>query len=49
MHRNNAALHKGVLPMIAAIERVLTALFAPLARELNRMPPAAFRHLQAGL
>jgi hypothetical protein len=36
-------------PMIAAIERALTALFAPLARELDRMPPSAFRHLLAGL
>jgi hypothetical protein len=35
--------------MIAAFQRALTALFAPLARELDRMPPAAFRHLLAGL
>jgi hypothetical protein len=35
--------------MIAAIERALNALFAPLARELDRMPPSAFRHLLAGL
>jgi hypothetical protein len=35
--------------MIAAIARVLNALFAPLARELDRMPPSAFRHLMAGL
>ena len=35
--------------MIAAIERTLNALFAPLARELDRMPPSAFRHLLGGL
>ena len=35
--------------MIATIERVLNALFAPLARELNRMPPSAFRYFVAGL
>jgi len=35
--------------MMAKIERVLNALFAPLARELNRMPPSAFRYLVAGL
>lgn len=35
--------------MFAAFERLLNALFAPLARELDRMPPSAFRHLMAGL
>jgi hypothetical protein len=35
--------------MFAAIERFLDALFAPMARELARMPPSAFRHLLAGL
>jgi hypothetical protein len=35
--------------MIATIERFLDALFAPLARELARMPASAFRHLLAGL
>ena len=35
--------------MITAIERALNALFAPLARELNRMPPSAFRYLVGGL
>lgn len=35
--------------MIAAIERAFNALFAPLARELNRMPPQAFRYLVGGL
>lgn len=31
--------------MIAKIEKLLDALFAPLARELARMPPSAFRSL----
>jgi hypothetical protein len=35
--------------MIVAIARALSALFAPLARELDRMPASAFRHLRAGL
>jgi hypothetical protein len=35
-------------PMIASIERFLDALFAPLARELARMPASAFRHVLAG-
>ena len=35
--------------MIAAIEKFFDALFAPLARELNRMPPSAFRYLIGGL
>jgi len=35
--------------MIRAIERVLNALFAPLVRELDRLPPSALRHLMAGL
>jgi hypothetical protein len=34
--------------MIAAIERILTAAFAPLARELDRLPPRAFGHLLGG-
>jgi hypothetical protein len=29
--------------MIAAIEKFLDALFAPLAREFERMPPQAMR------
>jgi hypothetical protein len=29
--------------MIAKIERILDALFAPLARELERLPPQALR------
>jgi hypothetical protein len=35
--------------MISAIERAVRALFSPLARELDRMPASAFRHLLAGL
>ena len=35
--------------MIAAIGKFFDALFAPLARELNRLPPSAFRYLIAGL
>jgi hypothetical protein len=35
--------------MINAIERALTAMFAPLVRELDRLPPSALRHLMAGL
>jgi hypothetical protein len=35
--------------MIAAFERTLSALFAPLARELDRLPPSALRYLLAGL
>ena len=35
--------------MFAAIERFLDALFAPLARELARMPASALRHMLAGL
>ena len=29
--------------MIAIIERVLDAMFAPLARELERLPPEAMK------
>ena len=35
--------------MISIIGRALDALFAPLARELDRMPPSALRYLLAGL
>jgi len=35
--------------MIAVLERFLDALFAPLARELARMPATAFRHLLPGM
>jgi hypothetical protein len=31
--------------MIAAISRFLDAMFAPLAREIERMPSIAFRHM----
>lgn len=34
--------------MIAAIRRALSAAFAPLARELERMPASAFRHPLVG-
>ena len=37
------ALQHGVTPMIAWIEKFLDAMFAPLARELERMPPQAMR------
>ena len=35
--------------MIAKIEAILDYLFAPLARELARMPASAFRHLLPGV
>lgn len=38
-----AALHNGVIAMIALIEKFLDAMFAPLARELERVPPQAMR------
>ena len=34
--------------MIAAFARFFEALFAPLGRELGRMPASAFRHLRPG-
>ena len=34
--------------MIAAIEKFFDALFAPLAREVERMPTIAFRHMWSG-
>jgi hypothetical protein len=37
------APHKKEVRMIARIERLLDALFAPLAREIGRMPPKALR------
>ena len=30
--------------MLAFLERLLDAMFAPLARELERLPPEALRH-----
>lgn len=38
-----AALHNGVAEMVALIEKLLNAMFAPLARELERLPPQAMR------
>ena len=35
--------------MVKTIERILDFLFAPLARELARLPASAFRHILAGL
>jgi hypothetical protein len=35
--------------MVAAIERFFDAMFAPLARELDRLPASAVRHLLGGL
>jgi hypothetical protein len=32
------------LTMLALIERLLDAAFAPLARELERLPPEALRY-----
>jgi hypothetical protein len=38
-----AALHQGVTQMIALIGKLLDAMFAPLAREFERLPPSALR------
>jgi hypothetical protein len=39
-----AALHKkGVTQMVALFEKFLDAMFAPLARELERLPASAMR------
>jgi hypothetical protein len=38
------ALHNGgVAQMVALIEKLLDAMFAPLARELERLPASAMR------
>lgn len=37
------APHNGGFEMIALFEKFLDAMFAPLARELERMPPQAMR------
>ena len=37
------AVHNGGFEMIALIEKFLDAMFAPLARELERLPPQAMR------
>lgn len=42
--QGHAALHKGVTQMVALIEKILDAMFAPLARELERLPPSAMRY-----
>ena len=42
MH-SHVALQHGVTPMIAMIEKFLDAMFAPLAREFERLPPQAMR------
>ena len=34
---------RGVTQMVALIEKFLDAMFAPLARELERLPPSAMR------
>jgi hypothetical protein len=42
--RVNAALHNDrVTQMVALIEKILDAMFAPLAREFERLPPQAMR------
>jgi hypothetical protein len=35
--------NEGVAQMVALLEKILDALFAPLARELERLPPQAMR------
>jgi hypothetical protein len=34
--------------MVSAIERLVEALFAPIARELARLPASAFRYVVPG-
>ena len=48
VHRNKKLRRTKESPMIAAIEKFFDALFAPLARELARMPASAFRHVLGG-
>jgi hypothetical protein len=38
-----AALQQGVTQMVALIEKFLDAMFAPMARDLERLPPQALR------
>jgi hypothetical protein len=45
MRRSNVALHTRRSEMIAKLAKLIEAMFAPLARELARMPPQAFRSL----
>jgi len=40
---SHAAMHKGVTQMVALIEKFLDAMFAPLARQLERVPASAMR------
>ncbi len=43
-HLGLIALHNGgVTQMVALIEKLLDAMFAPLARELERLPASAMR------
>ena len=48
MRRSIVALHTKESEMIAKIKKLLGLLFAPLAHELARMPPAAFRGFRPG-
>jgi hypothetical protein len=48
VHRNKCCDAQRSFAMIAAISRFLDALFAPLAREVERMPTTAFRHMWSG-
>ena len=49
LHCNKCCVAQRSLLMIAAISKFFDALFAPLARELARIPPSAFRYILAGL
>jgi len=48
VRRSNVALHTKESEMIRALERFFAALFAPLARELARMPSSAPNPLLPG-
>lgn len=41
---SHIAVHNWSGEMIALIEKLLDAMFAPLARELERLPPQAMRY-----
>jgi len=49
VQRNKCCVAQRSLLMIAAISKFFDALFAPLARELERIPASAFRYILAGL
>jgi hypothetical protein len=49
VHRNKCCVAQRSILMIAAISKFIDALFAPLARELERIPASAFRYILAGL